>query len=503
LATLVRESLRGGAQPRILVAPQAAYSLGPECAELSAAAGLPLYPYQREGLDIMLGVRDDGQWACFEYCELCSRQNGKTTGLFAPRALFGLLMLPERLVLWSAHRYATVLESFRVVQQMIYTLGYELKPNLVAIEGDNGVVRIKINNTNGEESFERLDTRARIKFIARSKATGRGMSGDCNLLDEAFALTEEHKEALGPTTLAMPNPQICYASSPPLDGLTGWPLFDLRDRALAGDDGLGYRDWGIEGCLDEVHKVDLDDCENWERANPGLGYRLTAEKMLRLRTMLSDKGFGRECLGLWPKRIGDGNLIDRRIWAALADSVSTIEGPPAVMAFDVSPGERSGAIATAGRRSDGIPHVEITGGGGQLDNRDGIDWMVPRIVELDQRWSPIWLAEPDGPARVLLGPLREAGVRLHLITGREYGGACAACLKAVNAVERDGLRHLGQAPLTTATGAAKKRDVGDGAWAWGRKASDLDISPLVAVTLALHGLMVYGGAGLIEGSLMA
>ncbi|MGH3927703.1 MAG: hypothetical protein ACRDTT_33375, partial [Pseudonocardiaceae bacterium] len=174
-----------------------------------------------------------------------------------------------------------------------------------------------------------------------------------------------------------------------------------------------------------------------------------------------------------------------------------------VMAFDVSPGERSGAIAVAGRRDDGIPHVEITGRDGELDHRDGIEWMVPRIVELDQRWHPSWLVEPDGPARVLLGPLREAGVRVHLVTGREYGGACAAFLKAVNAVERTGLRHLGQMALTTATGAAHKRDVGDGAWAFGRKASDLDISPLVAGALALHGLAVYGSASSLEGSLMA
>lgn len=501
MAILVRESLRGATHPRILVAPPAAFTLGPECAELSARAGLPLFPYQRDGLDIMLGVRDDLQWACFEYCELCSRQNGKTTGLFAPRAVGGLLLFGERLIMWSAHRYATVLESFRTVQDMIYTLGREVKPNLVDVDG----VLIKVNNTNGEESFERLDTRARIKFIARSKATGRGMTGDTNLLDESFALTEEQKEALGPTTLAVPNPQICYASSPPLDGLSGWPLFDLRDRALAGGDGaLGYRDWGIEGELDELHKVDLDDYKNWERSNPGLGFKLTAEKMLRLRGMLSDKGFARECLGLWPRRIGgDGSLIDRKIWAALADPTSGIEGPPGVFALDVSPGERSGAIGVAGRRADGIPHVELTGKDGEIDHRAGIEWMVPRAKELDERWHPTWLIEPDGPARVLLGPLKEAGIKVQLVTGREFGGACAAFLKAVNAVERKALRHLGQAPLTTATGAAKKRDVGDGAWAWGRKASDLDISPLVVSTLALHGLMVYGGGAMIEGGLMA
>ena len=46
--------------------------------------------------------------------------------------------------------------------------------------------------------------------------------------------------------------------------------------------------------------------------------------------------------------------------------------------------------------------------------------------------------------------------------------------------------HIGQDPLDDACAAATRRPIGD-AWAWGRKASGSDISPMVAVTIAHAG----------------
>lgn len=500
MPTSLLGSLRGAALPRVRVAPAAAYSLGAEAAELSRRAGLPLDEWQADGLGIILSVRPDGKWACFEYCEICARQNGKTVGLFAPRALAGLLLFDERLIMWSAHEYKTAMESFRQFKSMLLALGKEISPNLIDL-GDG--VRIKVNNTNGEESFERLDSDQRVKFIARSKGSGRGF-GATNLIDETFAYTRAQQDALMPTILAQPNPQFCYASSPPLDGESGDVLFSLRERAEAGgDDGLGYRDWGIEGDLDHLEKVDLDDRANWAASNPATASgRLTEEKILRSRRSMSDLGFAREVLGLWPVQIGaDGGVIDPRVWAALADPESQILGPM-VFGLDAGPGQSSGAIGVAGRRADGIPHVEITGRDGVIDHRTGVEWMVPRVVELNQRWHPAWVLDPSGPAGALLGGLRKAGIEPLLVTGQELAGVCGAFLTAATAPDRDKLRHRDQPVLNAAIKAARKRPVGDGAWTWGRKASDSDITPLYAGTLALHGLAV-GPVTILDGALMA
>lgn len=52
------------------------------------------------------------------------------------------------------------------------------------------------------------------------------------------------------------------------------------------------------------------------------------------------------------------------------------------------------------------------------------------------------------------------------------------------------LAHLEQAPLDVAVGGCTLRNIGQsGAMGWNKLGSDVDISPLVAVTLALHGAM--------------
>jgi hypothetical protein len=55
-----------------------------------------------------------------------------------------------------------------------------------------------------------------------------------------------------------------------------------------------------------------------------------------------------------------------------------------------------------------------------------------------------------------------------------------------DAVAQRTLRHLGQPELSDAIAGGVKRPLGD-LWAWSRKSSAVDISPLVAATLALWG----------------
>jgi hypothetical protein len=60
-----------------------------------------------------------------------------------------------------------------------------------------------------------------------------------------------------------------------------------------------------------------------------------------------------------------------------------------------------------------------------------------------------------------------------------------------DAVDQDALRHLNTAELNAAIHGAATRPLGD-AWAWSRKSSGTDISPLVACTLALWAHEVHG-----------
>ena len=53
------------------------------------------------------------------------------------------------------------------------------------------------------------------------------------------------------------------------------------------------------------------------------------------------------------------------------------------------------------------------------------------------------------------------------------------------------MRHCAQQPLDDAVREAGTRPLSE-SWAWDQRASTADITPLIAVTLALHGFRMHG-----------
>jgi hypothetical protein len=81
---------------------------------------------------------------------------------------------------------------------------------------------------------------------------------------------------------------------------------------------------------------------------------------------------------------------------------------------------------------------------------------------------------------VLIPALEDAGVHLRIMDTAEVLDSCAGIFDLV----QDGLlHHESYDDLDRAVVAAVKRTVGD-RWAWGRRQSESDISPLEAVTFA-------------------
>lgn len=482
--------LLGARSPRVELHPPYELTYGPAAVELMRRAGQVMDPWQGDGLDIMLGLRHDDRFACFEYAEWATRQNGKGT-IGEARVLAGMFVLGERLILWSAHEYKTAMEAFRRVHSLLRALGVQASQNLIMI----GDIPVKVTNTNGEESFERLDTGQRIKFLARTKGSGRGFSGDCNILDESFALTLQQQAALMPTLSARPNPQIVYLSSPPLDGESGEVMFNLRERAEAGGDAsLGYRDWGLAGDLSNLRVIDLGDRRNWAATNPSMGADrppeqpgVSEETIEREYRSMSPEDFARERLGVWPRRVsGGGGVIDARLWAQMTDPESGRAGAVA-LAVDVTPLRDHASISLYGPRADGLGHVQVVAYG------EGVDWVIPKLLELHRALDPVAVGlDPKGGAGALLGELEAAGLRRpedqeHPARGDlalpSVNEVAASVGQFIDAARRSGLRHTGQPELAAAVANAKTRPLGD-AVAWGRKQSDVDISPLVSATLA-------------------
>lgn len=468
-------------------------------------AGKPLDPWQQDSLDLMMAIDDDNCFLCEDYAEWVARQNGKGA-ILEGRALTGFLYLDgqegrplESLISWSAHEYKTSMEGFRRVNSLLRRLGTVINPNLLDING----IRIKISNTNGDESFERFDTEQRIKFIARSKGSGRGFTGDCQIVDETFAYTDLHQDALAPTGLAVASAQTIYMSTPPLDGAGAGPMYTLRKRAEAGGDStLGYRDWGVGGYLEEldpavaklrgVPVIDVDDKQLWAASCPAWGSRITEHKLEALRRKLGKVGFAREVLGMWPTQITPEELeevISAQLWNSIVDVESEIAGPP-VFALDMPWDRSSVVIATGGSRADDKHHVEI------VDQRPGSFWVMPWLEERLLKWQPhAVLVDGVGPIASMLTdiePLCETnGIDLIKVSGPEMTRACGEFYRDVR---EDNLRHRGQSILAEALKGAVRSEQGD-VWRWDRKDSTCDISPVVAATLAVHGATIYAGMG--------
>jgi hypothetical protein len=477
--------LLGALTPRVEVRPaDIVDSDGELAADLMAAAGKPLEQWQSDGVDLMMSTRPDGKWACFEFAEWVARQQGKGV-LGEARVTYGLLVLDEEIT-WSAHLYMTALIAFRRIREVFRALGQVHQTSREeVIEIDE--VPVKVWNSNNDRGFERMDTGRRISFFARSKGGLRGASPDVNVIDEAFAYTFEQQDAIMPTLIAKPNAQTIYLSSPPLTGDTGEVMYELKTRAEGGQaQRLGYRDWGLKGHLDDVEKVDLDDRSSWAATCPGLGRgRVTVETIQALRDSMSRKGFGREVLGLWPRRTKGGGAIDMTLWAALLDGESRRAGDVAI-AVDIAPERDYSAIGLYGRRDDGIGHAQL------LDYRPGTDWVIERLLEWRSVLDPVAIGMGRATAASLELDLKAEGVTrpedpekpkrgdLMVLTSLEMTAATGQLL---DAVKQASFRHVGQAELDASAEGAKTKLTGD-TLAWARKEATADTSPIVTVTCA-------------------
>lgn len=458
----------GSQRPRLLSLPaNRRGSAGLEAVDLAAQAGLVLDDWQQWCLEHALAEQDDGQWSAFEVAIFVSRQCGKGSILEA-RQLAGLTLLNEQLQVHTSHEFKTCFEHFLRMVQLA-----ESCPDV-----DRQIMRIRRGA--GEQSIE-MKSGNRLRFIARSGGSGRGMSGDAVYLDEAFALTASMMGALLPTLSARPNPQLWYTSSAPLS--TSVVLHGVRDRGLKGvSPRLFFAEWSV------VEGTAPDDIEAWYRAVPALGIRISEEfvhaELDALRNTPDE--FLRERLGI-PDPLPSARELKAKIpfdqWHdSLTGRPPTVVPGELSMAFDVVDGWASVSIATG---TLGSAYVEC------IAHQAGVGWIPARLVELIDKWKPVAVGLDGGcgPAVAALGEVREALQAADLdpdlvkpLTSAEYKQACGSFFQAVTSgnvkrpmVEPDQLETAGR--------QAAERVIGD-AFVWDRRSATVPLSPLVSATIA-------------------
>jgi hypothetical protein len=489
---LQAEPLAGRQEPVYCTVPPYVATSGDEVADLMALAGTELDPWQRLVLRDGLGERADGSWAAFEVAMILARQNGKNV-VFEARELGGLFLLDEKLILHTAHQYKTAQEAYRRIADIVTEYDWFRR-------------RVKrIVRTNGEEAIE-LMSGARLRFIARSKSSGRGFSANCVIFDEAYELGDDEMSAILPTLSAQRNPQLWYGSSAGMETSVQLARVWRRIRkAVASgvtDPSLAGFEWAADtctvfcrpGCADHDR---LSDPVVWAKTNPALGIRhangteLTGGFIANELATMDPDAFARERLSVGDYPADEAEkwaVIGEDQWKVLADEGSRSRDPVA-FAVEVGPERRMAAVATAGLRADGRLHVEV------VDHEPGTDWVPARVAELAHKWRPCAIVmDPGSHAGALIEAVEQAGAEVVKPFGAR--DAAQACGQFYDAVLQKDLRHMGNASrhggaLTAALAGARTRRLGD-QWAWDRVNAVVDISPLTAVTLAAWGFNRYG-----------
>lgn len=476
MSSLVVDRL-GVQVPQIQHLPPDVHSLAAaeEAIELAdsygVAGGFPLDDSQRFTLRAALGERADGSWAAATVADFEPRQNGKNDTI-AARELAGLVLFGENLLIHTAHEFDTANESFL---------------RLVAVFEAWDDLRAKVAHiryANGAQAIEMLSGQ-RLKYKARSGGSGRGFAkADLVVYDEAQHLRVEHVAASGPARLANPNNQSWYSGSGGLESsVNAWRL---RRRALEGGDQgrFAYIEHTAEGVRLVDGRVvssrpDVLDRDAWVLANAAYGRRITDESLMSLFGELGPELFGRECLCLWdPEPLSGPSVVDALMWRSSIDVDSTVVSSLSYGLSVASDGSWA-AFASAGRRRDGLMHVD------NVEYRPGTAWVVARAKELFAKHRLPIRVNPAGSEGALIRALTDARIEVVEVSSREYQQACGAF---VLAVENGELRHIDQESLNRAVASGGRRDVGkEGGWAW-EQVGPSDITPLRAATLALSGV---------------
>lgn len=454
-------------------------SVFPDVEERLSEVGIEFDPWQQGFGMIALGLDSNGHFAATVGGVTASipRQVGKT--FTVGYLLIGLcLLIPGLRVIWTSHHLRTTGNTFRSMQGMVRRR--KIMPHIEAVRLVNGEQEILFRNG------------STIMFGARALGFGRGMDAiDIEVFDEAQILPLRALEDMVPATNQARNPHgglLFFIGTPPRPAIDDGESFSAkRQQALDGnrDDDAVY----VEFSADPA--ADLDDELQWPVMNPSYPSRTPRASMLRMRKNMPDEdAWRREAMGIWPVA-GEGSAIPPEVWRAARRATADLTDVIALGVYTNLPRTRS-AIAVATRCVDGTVLVEVVPAerDGAATTLPGTAWIAPRVQQIVEDHSPCaTVLDGRSAAASLLPDFEALGVEITTTGAQDVARACG---QFYDLLTEGKLRHLGAVELDDAALSAKWRDLADSR-AWDRKDKTSDITQLVAVTLALHGLITHGG----------
>ena len=335
-----------------------------------------------------------------------------------------------------------------------------------------------VRRANGQQEI-RFTNGSRIMFGARENGFGRGLhSADIEVFDEAQILTIKALDNLIPIVNTSPNPLIVFMGNPPKPGDQCEAFEEKRSTALSGkSDDMLYVELGAD------RDCDLDDRTAWAKANPSYPKRTSEEAILRMRNLLAEDSFRREALGIWDEQTAT-EVIGEDAWHATEVANPQTDG---LLSFGVDmPPDRSAlAIGLAFKHDDGTAFISLQEY--RSTRTDGVQWAVDWLAERWHKTAAV-VIDAQSPAMSIVPDLQKRHVRVTVTDTRQLGQATGRVLDMIRDKSLTHLSDRDQPQLAAAVKGVTLRDIGpNGAVAWNKKGSDVEISPLQAATLALHG----------------
>lgn len=383
------------------------------------------------------------------------RQAGKTHTLTG--MMFTLCCaFPGLLAIWTSHHVKTNSETFMAVQG--YARRSTISPFIRRVYTGSGDEEVRF--TNG----------SRILFGARERGFGRGIAGvDVLISDEAQILSGRAMQDMLATLNTSRLGLHCYVGTPPKPGDNSENFMRMRQEAVSGDStDMVWIEFGADD------DADIDDVDQWAKANPSVPYRTPVVSVQRLRRRLDDAGFRREALGLWDN--DDVSVFDLTRWATLGEP--SIDMPESVaLVIDVAPDRRYTTIGIAGEADGGRTLVMVL-------PMKGTQAVLPRLQKLLEERDIIDVAITSGAARALEPDLVKAGIDYVKMATTDMAAAYAALQEAIKGGT---VCHVGQTELDNAMAMARTRYWLTGeAEVFDRRGYSVDVSPAVAVAGALY-----------------
>jgi len=437
-------------------------TLGPAVAAVAEQLGTPFMPWQRLVADVAMELDPaTGLLAYGEVDATLPRQSGKTT--------LELAVLVHRCRTWARSR------ALYSAQDRIHARSKWEDDFVSALDRSPFAGEYTVRYQRGDEAV-RWRNGSRLGITAPNEKAGHSDVLDVCVADEAWALEDARLEqGLSPAMITRPQPQLWVVSTAGThkSAYLRGKVERGRERASVGARStVAYFEWAAPVGADPA------DPATWHACMPALGHTVTEARIAAEFDRLDLGDFCRAYCNWWPGEIpADWQVLDEADWRALADP-SSAPVDPVAFAADVTPDRSAAAIAVAGRRLDGLDHVEV------VDHRPGTGWVVGRLVELAAKWSPCAVVVDEvGPAGSLVAPLEAAELEVVKPSTRARAAADSGLF---DAVVQGSLRYVPRPALDAAVAGAAKRPLGD-SWAWARRGLSVDISPLVAVSLARWG----------------